>query len=120
MAGQTAAAEEAVDPELKEVFVDKGLGSVCADVCRELHVKCADDLEARVRGMKKQNLVFDVQFLNNEFPKYIKEKLTLGQKLDLVSIIRGERDGDGNLGGQRLLHQRQNALAVPRSRRICK
>jgi hypothetical protein len=76
--GQTTAAEEALDPELKKVFVVKGLGSVCTDVWRKLYVKCTDDLEARVRGMVKQNLVFDVQFLNNEFPKYIKEKLTLG------------------------------------------
>jgi hypothetical protein len=60
VAGQVSAAEEEVDPELKKLFVDKGLGSVCADVCRQLHVKCADDLEARARGMQKQNLVFDL------------------------------------------------------------
>jgi hypothetical protein len=44
VAGQTDAAEETLDPELKKVFVAKGLDSVCADVCRKLHVKCTDDL----------------------------------------------------------------------------
>ena len=43
--GQASAAEKSVGAGLKSLFMQNGLGAVCADVCRRLGVECLDDLK---------------------------------------------------------------------------
>jgi hypothetical protein len=78
--GQAAAAEEAVDAGLKALFVQNGLGAVCADVCRTLGVECLDDLK-----------LVEPQDLIDELPKYVQKKLTVIQKRKLAAMIEGQR-----------------------------
>ena len=78
------AAEEPLDPELIALFVKKGLGAVCADVCKRLGVKRLDEL--------KQLKLVPAQDLYDELPKY----LTLVQKREVVAMIEGQPKGDGN------------------------
>jgi hypothetical protein len=84
--GQAAAAEEAVDAGLKSLFVQNGLGAVCADVCRGLGIECLDDLK-----------LVTAQDLSDELPKYVKEKLTLIQKKKLGAMIERQRTVAGDV-----------------------
>ncbi len=78
--GQAAAVEEVLDPGLKALFVQYGLGAVFADVCRGLGVECLDDLKL----MTAQDVI-------HELPKYVKEKLTIIDKRKLKALIEGQR-----------------------------
>jgi hypothetical protein len=64
---------------LKALFVQNGLGEVCADVCSGLGAECLDDLKL----VTAQDL--------SDLPKYVKEKLTPVQKRKLAAMIEGQR-----------------------------
>jgi hypothetical protein len=61
-----------VDAELKEVFEQHGLGTVCIDVCRELGVTCLYDLDNHVTAQDVDDL-----------PKSVKDTLKPEQKSKL-------------------------------------
>jgi Leucine-rich repeat (LRR) protein/GTPase SAR1 family protein len=97
--GQAAAAEDVVDAGLKSLFVQNGLGAVCADVCRGLGVDCLDDLK-----------LVTAQVLSDDLPRYVKEKLTPIQKQKLAIMIEGHRTVAGGV------EENTNAATIRESR----
>jgi len=72
---ESGGAEEAGDAALKALFVQRGLGAMCVDVCRELGVESVDDLS-----------YVTLEHVD-ELPNYLKDQLKGVRRNKLLALL---------------------------------